>query len=87
MDKGNLTPRANTLMQCVLLVHLVNQFGSVLLAEVKQDGRLALTATWKMDGGKDNKEMTWTVELDNAQRNVLAEFMSKYQPKLYEKVE
>jgi hypothetical protein len=88
MDKGTLTPRSNTLVEAIRFTGAFGQpdgFGSVLLAEVKQDGRLVLTTTWKMD--KDGKEMTWTVELDNEQRKILAELAGRYQPKLYEKVD
>lgn len=85
MEVGSLTPKSNDLVEAMRFTGAFGQsdgFGSVLLAEVKKDGRLVLTLTYQMNG----QEHFWSVELDDSQRNALVAFAGKYQPRLFERV-
>lgn len=85
MYTGNLTPRTNTTIEAIRFTGSFGHpdgFGSVLEAAVKEDGRLVLTLSWKTY--PDPTVRIWTVELDNAQRGVLAKLTAAYQPMLYE---
>jgi hypothetical protein len=88
MDTGTLTPRTNNTVEAMRFTGSFGQpngFGSVLLAEVKQDGRLVLTLTYNRHG--ETNASVWSVELDSSQRNALAALASRYQPRLYERID
>jgi hypothetical protein len=85
METGKLTPRANDTVSAIRFSGNFGQpdgFGSVLLVQIRMDGRAVLTCTFRDITG--TKEEQWSIDLTNEQRNVLSTFLFNYKPVLFE---
>jgi hypothetical protein len=86
MEKGKLTPRSNNLVAAMRFSGGFGQpdgFASVLTVRINTAGELALTLCYRHDVG-DRQEHMWSVTLTNEQRVELADFLSLYEPTLWE---
>lgn len=84
MKTGKLTPRANDTVSRIRFSGSFGQpdgFGSVLEADQRESGEVALTLFYKMN----NSDHMWSVMLTNEQRKALGKFLFEYEPTLFER--
>ena len=88
MDTGKLTPRSNEKVNSCLYAGQFGQpdgFASVLEVTVNRAGECALSLTYKSpDISGENNERLWSVMLTSDQRKHLAEFLTLYEPTLWD---
>ena len=83
METGNLTPKSNNdilKMRFTGSFWQPDGFGSMLNIVVNKHGNLTLGITTK----DQDKETSWNVILDSAQRIALGNAIVQYEPVLYE---
>jgi len=86
METGTLTPRSNDIVDEMRFSGGFGQpdgFGSVLTASMRKSGDAALTLVWRDLQGH---EQTWSVVLAPGQKDALGQFLTRYQPRLYERI-
>lgn len=88
--RGNLTPKSNNVVEEMRFSgsHAIGNggHGSVLVADVRTSGEACLSLHYSTGSFGDKLDHFWAVMLTNEQRNALAEFLQRYQPKLFEQV-
>lgn len=88
--RGTLTPKSNSVVEEMRFSgnHAIGGggHGSVLVADIRKSGEACLALYYSTGSFDDKLDHFWAVMLTNEQRKALAEFLGRYQSKLFEHV-